>query len=192
MLFRSTNDLYFQGIFGHIPLAICENVPQFRVIAINLNHFEYGNLPGSPETQAAIESLKRAKDGTFAENLAKIIKSLSSLPLDQRIEDLIRSIIVYAGWSGNATKAQLDEAIFTIWKGEEGIKMAETIQIGLVQETLLRGKVEAILIILRSRFGSVSDNIVSTLGRMTDSVALDSLIVHATNCTSPNDFADSL
>ena len=70
--------------------------------------------------------------------------------------------------------------------------MAETIQIGLVQETLLRGKVEAILIILRSRFGSVSDNIVSTLGRMTDSVALDSLIVHATNCTSPNDFADSL
>ena len=195
-----TNDLYFQGIFGHIPLAICENVPQFRVIAINLNHFEYGKLPGSPETQAAIESLKRAKDGTFAENLAKIIKSLSSLPLDQRIEDLIRSIIVYAGWSGNATKAQLDEAAQIIWKGNEGIEMAETIQKSFVQECLekceaiceARGETKAIVKTLRFRFGNVPDDITTSLGAMSDPVALDSLMEHALGCDSLEDFADSL
>ena len=192
----NTDDLHFQSIFDHIPEEIRENVPQFRVIAINLSRFEYGKLPGSPETQALIEAMKRAMDGTLAKNLKKIIRSLERLPMDQRIRDIAQSIIIYAAWSSGASKELIEEAILTVWKGDEGNKMVETIQKGFRYECLVEGeaigKVKAILTILKTRFNRVPNDVKKSLGKMSDPIALDSLVAHATNCTSLKDFADSL
>ena len=192
----NTDDLHFQSIFDHIPEEIRENVPEFYVLAINLSRFEYGKLPGSPETQALIEAMKRAMDGTLAKNLKEIIRSLERLPMDQRIRDIAQSIIVYAAWSSGASKEQLEEAILTVWKGDEGNKMVETIQKGFrfecVQEGVVKSKIESIHAILKKRFKRVPSEIKKSLGRMNDPVALESLVVHAATCTSLEDFSDSL
>ena len=196
----NTDDLHFQGIFDHIPEEIRENVPQFRVIAINLSRFEYGKLPGSPETQALIEAMKRAMDGTLAKNLKKIVRSLERLPMDQRIRDIAQSIIIYAAWSTDASKEQLEEAILTVWKGDEGNTMTETIQKGFryecevqyTKEGKVEGKIEGVLVILKERFKRVPKEIKKSLATMNDPIALDSLLVHAATCTSLEDFADSL
>ena len=196
----NTDDLYFQSIFDHIPEEIRENVPQFRVIAINLSRFEYGKLPGSPETQALIEAMKRAMDGTLAKNLKKIIRSLERLPMDQRIRDIAQSIIVYAAWSTDASKEQLEEAILTVWKGDEGNTMTETIRKGFryecevqyKKEVAVNARIEDILTILEDRYKRVPSAIRKSLSEMSDPIALKSLLVHAANCTSLKDFADSL
>ena len=199
-----TQELRFQDVFEYIPKELRDHVPQFRVLIINLKQFEYGKLPGCQETRAVIESLKRATDGTFAKNLKKIVKLLSRLPLDQRIQDLARSIIVYAGWSGGATKEQLEEAALAVWKGQEGIEMSGTIQKSFVQECLEQGleqglerglvigKVEAILTILKTRFNRIPSEIKKSLNKMADPVALDSLVAHAAGCKSIKDFTESL
>ena len=189
-------ELRFQDIFEHIPEELKEFVIQFRVVVVNLKRFHYGKLPGRPETQAAVESMKRATDGTFVANLTNIVSPLGKLPMDLRIESLIKSIISYASWSEGMTEEQFNEAIFSIWKGQEGIVMAETIQKGIVEQCMekavARIKIEDILAILEDRYKQVPSEIRESLNEMSDPIALKSLLVHAASCKSLEDFADSL
>ena len=189
-------ELRFQDIFEHIPEELKEFVIQFRVVVVNLKRFHYGKLPGRPETQAAVESMKRATDGTFVANLTNIVSPLGKLPMDLRIESLIKSIISYASWSEGMTEEQFNEAIFSIWKGQEGIVMAETIQKGIVEQCMekavARIKIDAVLTILKTRFMCVPGEIEKSLDKMSDPIALESLIAHASACESLKDFADFL
>ena len=149
---------------------------------------------------ALIEAMKRAMDGTLAKNLKKIIGSLERLPMDQRIRDIAQSIIVYAAWSTDASKEQLEEAILTVWKGDEGNTMTETIRKGFryecevqyKKEFAVNAKIEDIFAILKKRFKRVPSETKKSLAGMNDPVALESLVVHAATCTSLDDFADSL
>ncbi|MDR1140422.1 MAG: hypothetical protein LBL62_01930 [Planctomycetaceae bacterium] len=56
----------------------------------------------------------------------------------------------------------------------------------------LKGKVDAILNILSNRFGQVPQYIIDSLNERKDVIALTSLVVHAANCSSLNDFAADL
>ena len=58
-------EIWFQDLYKDIPEDLRRYVPQFQIIFINLRRFKYGQLPGKPETQAIVESLMRATDGTF-------------------------------------------------------------------------------------------------------------------------------
>ena len=189
-------ELRFQDIFEHIPEELKEYVIQFRVVVVNLKRFHYGKLPGRPETQAAVESMKRATDGTFVANLTKIVSPLGKLPMDLRIESLIKSIISYAGWSGGLSEEQFNEAIFSVWKGQEGIVMAETIQKGIVEQcmeqAITKVKAETILTFLHARFKRVPLETTEAICKMNDPIALDSLAEHAATCTSLEDFAKAL
>jgi len=53
------------------------------VFVINLRRFEYGNLPGKPETLAIAESLMRATDGTFIEHLPDVFRHVAEADLDE-------------------------------------------------------------------------------------------------------------
>ncbi|MGL6225120.1 MAG: hypothetical protein ACRC10_00665 [Thermoguttaceae bacterium] len=72
-----------------------KHVPQFQVFVINLRKFDYGQLPGRPETRAVVKSLKRAKEGTFADHLEQVVGHLATVSLDSRIKDLVESIVRY-------------------------------------------------------------------------------------------------
>ncbi|MDR2115539.1 MAG: hypothetical protein LBP87_04080, partial [Planctomycetaceae bacterium] len=108
-----------------------------------------------------------------------------------------------------------DEVVQNITKvftGTEGFEMATTIKKGIVQEGIeigeargevrgkaigeargkLEGQIDAILGILNNRFGKVPQDIVDSLNQRTDAIALMSLVVHAADCSSLDDFTAAL
>jgi hypothetical protein len=56
----------------------------------------------------------------------------------------------------------------------------------------LKGKVNSILAILNDKFGRVPKYIVNSLNQRTDPIALKSLVIHAANCSSLDEFVADL
>ena len=78
--------------------------------------------------------------------------------------------------------------------------MAETIQKGIIQEGIeigeargeVRGRIKTLLAVLNGKFKSVPKHVTDDIEKMTDPIALDSLAVLASTCTSIHDIADAL
>ncbi|MDR1962197.1 MAG: Rpn family recombination-promoting nuclease/putative transposase [Planctomycetaceae bacterium] len=125
----------FQDIYpkGEIPDDLKRFVPQFEMLVINFRKFDYGNLPGDPETQSVVESMKRAFDGTFTKNLGHIVGRLTQQGLDTRISELITDIVRYCAWVEGLTEKQVETTITTVIKGERGRQMARTVLKGVIK-----------------------------------------------------------
>ena len=188
--------LFFQKIFEHIPEELKPFVPQFRLLVSNLRLFDYEHLPGRPETQASVETMKRSFDGTLAEHLPGVLARFDAVPLDDRIMELIGTITWFGGCVADIAPARIVEAITNVIKGQKGIEMAETIQKGIFGQGVERGKLEEkinkILKLLQIRHKQVPDIIVDELNSRTDLIALESLFEIAAQCNSIDEFADAL
>jgi hypothetical protein len=194
-------EIWFQDLFPNLPKRLREFVPQFRVIFINLRRFRYGHLPGKPETQAFVESLMRATDGTFIDHLPGVLKHVAEAGINEHLRlDMTRTISSYCTWSANATSDQINKAITTVFKGQEGINMAEVVQKSIIQEGIeigeARGRIEEkikdILKLVQLRVNQIPDEIVDELNSRTDLVALDSLFDLAAQCNSLDEFTKAL
>jgi hypothetical protein len=84
------------------------------------------------------------------------------------------------------------------------MKMVTAIKKGIIQEGIeigeargiargeLKGRVNSILAILNDKFGRVPKYIVNSLNQRTDPIALKSLVIHAANCSSLDEFVADL
>ncbi|MCL2304472.1 MAG: Rpn family recombination-promoting nuclease/putative transposase [Planctomycetaceae bacterium] len=202
-------EIFFQDIFKHIPEALRQFVPQFRLIVINLRKFNYNNLPGKPETQAVVETMKRAFDATLAEHLPGVLSRLKAAQLDDRILELTGTIAWYSGCAADIEPEQIVNTVTNFIKGKKGIEMAETIRRGVFSEGKAEGIAEGIaeglaegeargiargtvLTFLRARFKSVPKDIEEAVRVMMDLTALESLAVHAETCESLDEFSEVL
>jgi hypothetical protein len=188
---------FFQDIFEEIPKELQEYVPQFKAFLINLKRFHYGKLPGKPETQAIAESLKRATDGTFGSHLSPILERVKTAQLGKpQTFDLTASITQYCTWTDHLTSEEIVQSVTKVFNRMEDIEMVTTIKKGIIQEGIeigeLKGRINDILDILNDKFGHVPQNIVDSLNQRTDAIALKSLIIHAANCSSLDDFTADL
>ena len=193
--------IWFQDLYPDLPDELRRFVPQFQVIFINLRRLKYGHLPGKPETRAFIESLLRATDGTFIDHLPNVLRHVADAGLNEYLRlDMTRTISSYCTWSAHATSEQINRAITTVFKGQEGINMAEAVQKSIIQEGIeigkLEGKVEEkvndIIALLQFRFIQVPDDIVANLNKRTDLIALRSLFALAYQCNTLDEFAKAL
>jgi hypothetical protein len=188
--------VHLQDIFEHIPESLMVYVPQFRLLIINLRRFSYDNLPGKPETQAVVETMMRAFDGSLAEHLTGVLERFGAIPIDARIRDLIYSIAWFSDRVTDIMPEQIATAVTNVLKGKEGIEMAEVIRKGIFQEGFESGELKTnirnILAILRDKFNPVPDDIIGELYKRTDATALESLVVHAAHCKSLDEFAEAL
>ena len=202
-------EIWFQDLYPDLKDELRQLVPQFRVIFINLRRFKYGHLPGKPETQAFVESLMRATDGTFVDHLPSVLKHVADAGLNEHLRlDMTRTISSYCTWSAHATSEQINRAITTVFKGQEGINMAEAVQKSIIQEGIeigklegkLEGKIEGkieekikdILKLMQFRFNHIPSEIADELNGRTDLVALDSLFALAYQCETLDEFAKAL
>ena len=194
-------EIWFQDLFPDLPEKLREFVPQFRIIFINLRRFKYGQLPGRPETQAMVESLMRATDGTFIDHLPNVLKHVAESDLNKPLQwGLIKTISIYFTLTAKATSDQLAQGISTVFKGQEYIKMIEEIKDSYILEGIeigeargeLKGKVQAILALLRTNFNPIPDEIIGELNKRTDATALESLVVLAAQCKTLDEFAKAL
>ena len=188
--------LNYQDMFEHIPERLKPLVPQFYLIVINLRRFDYANLPGNPETQAVVETMKRAFDGTLAEHFPDVVGRLTAIPIDDRIMDLIANIAWYSDRVTDITPEKIVETITNVVKGKEGVEMAEMIKNGIYQQGFESGglnyRIQDIQTSLRAKFQYVPDEIVTELSNRTDATALESLVALAATCTTLDEFAEGL
>ena len=190
-------EIRFQDLFTDLPDELRELVPQFRVIFINLRRLKYGHLPGKPETQAIIESLLRATDGTFIDHLPNVLKHVAESDLNEPLRwDLTKTISIYYTLTAKATSDQLAQGISTVFKGQEYIKMIEEIKDSYILEGIeiggLQYRIKDILTFLQTKFQHVPDEIVVELNKRTDATALESLVVLSAQCNTLDEFADGL
>jgi hypothetical protein len=203
-------NVWFQDIFGEdIPELLRQFVPQFRLIVINLRKFDYAHLPGKLETQAVAETMKRAVDGTLAEHFPGVVGRFSTIPLGDRITEILGTIAWYSDRMTDIKPEQISEAITSVIKGKEGVNMAEVIRKGIFQqgfetgvvegraEGVAKGKAEGVLIgkllnTLEVRFNEVPKEIEAAVSKMTDPVALQSWVAFAKACQSLDEFANAL
>jgi len=198
-------EIWFHDLFPHLPEKLREFVPQFRIIFINLRRFKYGQLPGKPETQAMVESLMRATDGTFIDHLPNVLQHVAESDLNKPLRwGLIKTISIYYTLTAKATSDQLAQGISTVFKGQEYIKMIEEIKDSYILEGIeigeargeargeLKGSIRNTLAILRDKFQYVPNEIVTELNKRTDATALESLGVLAAQCKTLDEFNNAL
>jgi len=194
-------EIWFHDLFPDLPEKLREFVPQFRVFFINLRRFKYGHLPGRLETQAIVESLMRATDGTFIDHFPSILQRVVGADLNEHLQwDLSKTISIYYSLTAKATAEQLAQAISTVFKGQEYIKMIEEIKDSYILEGIeigetrgeLKCRIKDILTSLRAKFQYVPDEVVVALDKRTDATALESLVALAATCTSLDEFAEGL
>ena len=194
-------EIYFQDLFPDLLEELRPYVPQFKLFFINLRRYQYGCLPGRPETQAVVESLMRATDGTFIEHLSDILKHVAEADLNESLRlSLTKTISTYCTWTARATSEQIINAISTVFRGQEYIKMIEEINNSFILEGIAigeargeaKGKINAILTLLHDKFHPVPDEIADELHQRTDLIALDSLIILAAHCKTIDEFTNGL
>ena len=153
-----------------------------------------------PATQAVVESMKRAFDGTFADKLDSVLGHLGGLSLNEQIKMLVADIVGYCVRVDSATEEQIDRAIRGIWKGQKGIKMIKPIRYESMLQGIeigeargeARGQLRTILAIVKTKFKRIPKHVREALNKMTDPVALESLAVHAAMCDSMEEFENAL
>jgi len=194
-------EIWFHDLFPDLPEKIRQLVPQFRVVFINLRRFKYGQLPGKPETQAIVESLLRATDGTFIDHLPSVLNHVAESDLNEPLRwSLTKIISIYYTLTAKATSEQLAQAISTVFKGQEYIKMIEEIKDSYILEGIeigetrwgLKYRIQDIQTFLRAKFQYVPDDIVTELNKRTDPIALESLVTLAAQCKTLDEFSNGL
>jgi hypothetical protein len=92
-------------------------IPAVKVFFIRLNQFDKKHLLGKPETQAVVESMIRATDGTFVAGLVSVIGHFTDSTLDDRILELIEDIVRYCDWVEDVTPDTVDKVISNVIEG---------------------------------------------------------------------------
>ena len=193
-------ELDLKNLISAVPPELEPFIPAIKVLFIRLNQFDKKHLPGKPETQAVVEAMIRATEGTFVAGLESVIGHFRGSSLDRRICDLIADIFSYCDWVEVVTPDAVDKVIGNIIKGQEGIKMSQAVKKGISaiawEGGVAEGKAEAgreiILESLREKFGKVPKNIATAINRMNDPIALKSLAVRTGSCRTLAEFEAEL
>ena len=191
-------ELDIKSLVSSVPAELEPYIPQVKVLHIRLNQFDKQNLPGKPETQAVVEAMIRATEGTFVAGLESIFGRFKDLSLDDRISELIEDIVQYCGLVEEVTHEHVDKAIKNVIKGE-GINMSQAVKAvrkafeDIARESYIaEGKAGTIVRILTRRFRTVSKPVKDKVISIMDIDRLDELTDQAVDCKSLDEFAKSL
>jgi hypothetical protein len=193
-------ELDLKNLVSSVPPELEPFIPAIKVLFIRLHQFDKRHLPGKPETQAVVESMIRATEGTFLAGLGSVIGHFRDSTLDGRITALITDIFHYCDWVEDVTPDAVDKVIGNIIKGQEGIKMSQAIKKGISAIAWEGGRAEGkaelgremLIEFLQGRFGKVPKNIERAINQMNDPIALKSLAARTANCKTLAEFAEEL
>jgi len=192
-------ELNLKSLVSSVPPELEPFIPQVKILFVRLNQFNKRNLPGKPETQAIIESMIRATEGTFVAGLESIFGYFKGSSLDYRILELLEDIVRYCDWVETVTPDEVGKVIKNVLKGQEGIKMSQAVK--AVRKAIsdiaweggvAEGSARSIIRILNRRFRTVSKPVRDKVSSITDIDRLDKLTDKALDCQSLAEFSESL
>jgi hypothetical protein len=193
-------ELDIKSLVSSVPPELEPFIPVVKVLCIRLNQFDKRNLPGKPETQAVVEAMIRATEGTFVAGLESVIGRFRGSSLDRRIFDLIADIFCYCDWVEEVTPDKMDEVIKKVIEGREGIKMSQAVRKGIwttgyesgVADGVASGGARTIIQVLSHRFQTVPKSVEKKVYAIKSVDQLDQLTGQAVSCQSIAEFAESL
>ena len=121
-------ELDLKGLVSAVPPELEPFIPAIKVLFIRLNQFDKKHLPGKPETQAVVEAMIRATEGTFIAGLGSVIGHFKDSTLDSRILELIEDIFCYCDWVEDITPDAVDKVISNVIEGQEENEMSQAIR----------------------------------------------------------------
>jgi hypothetical protein len=121
-------ELDLKNLVSSVPPELEPFIPAIKVLFIRLHQFDKRHLPGKPETQAVVESMIRATEGTFLAGLGSVIGHFRGSTLDGRILELIEDIVRYCDWTEDITPDAVDKVISNIVEGQEESEMSQAVK----------------------------------------------------------------
>jgi len=197
-------ELDLKSLVSAVPPELEPFIPTIKVLFIRLNQFDKKHLPGKPETQAVVEAMIRATEGTFVAGLRSVIGHFVDSTLDERILELIADIFCYCDWVEDISPDAVDKVISNIIEGQEESKMSQAVRKAVrktferiaresyVAESEARGGARTIIRFLNSRFQKVPKSIKDKVSAITDINRLDELTDQAAVCQSMDEFVAAL
>ena len=196
-------ELDIKSLVASVPPELEPFIPIVKVLFIRLNQFDKRHLRGKPETQAVVESMIRATEGTFVAGLESIFGHFRGTSLGDQILELLEDIVRYCDWVETVQPSEVNRAIKNVLQGREGSVMSQAVKAvrkaisemaweGGVAEGEIKGGARAIIRILTRRFRTVSKPVKDKVGSITDIDRLDKLTDQALDCQSLAEFSKSL
>ena len=197
-------ELDIKNLVSSVPSELEPFIPAIKVLFIRLNQFDKKHLPGKPETQAVVEAMIRATEGTFVAGLGSVIGHFMDSTLDGRILELIADIFCYCNWVEDITPDTVDKVISNVIKEQEESKMSQAVRKAVrkafeniaresyVAEGEVKGKAGTIIQFLNHRFQTVPKSVEKKVYATKSVDQLDQLTKQAASCQSIDEFAESL
>jgi hypothetical protein len=121
-------EIDLKNLVSAVPPELEPFIPTIKVLFIRLNEFDKKHLPGKPETQAVVEAMIRATEGTFVAGLGSVIGHFKDSTLDGRILELIEDIFCYCDWVEDITPDAVDTVSTTSSKDRRKIKCRKQLE----------------------------------------------------------------
>jgi len=165
---------------------------------VDLPSWDFDKLVGGAVLRSALMMLHTTTGGHL-DDFPKALLPLLELPEGERVE-VTKELLDFAAKAFAANSRKLDAAavgaaVETIFKGK-GQKMMKTIfeeqqDIGEARG-VVKGEAKMVVNALRTRFGKVPKGIEKAIFAMSDSIALESMLVQAIQSDTLEEFADGL
>lgn len=174
-------------------------IPEIEYDVLDLPAWEVGQLVGGPILRLALGVLKKMTDA-FGEDFSEaLLPLLEILDENDRLE-LTRETLefiakVFASRDLRLGPAAVSKALKPILRSKEKFMIKTIFEEKFdqgVAEGEARGEAKALIAFLTARFQTVPKAIADRITSMNDSVALESLVVHAATCGSLEEFAEHL
>ena len=184
-------------LFVTLP-GIEKYLPKLEAILIDLNTIpdeDVPNDPDVPELKVVMMVLKLVFRKDVGTKIKTILEELKPYSDDPEMRRLIRLVWLYLVSSAKHLERNYEVLFETIRNVVEDETMSTMLEKWASEREArgeAKGEAKAILNVLLARFKKVTKEIENGVQGMTDSTALDSLVVHAATCKSLEEFAKAL
>ena len=184
-------------LFLQLP-GIDKYLPKLQAILVDLNTIEDDDVPNdldAPELKLVLMALKLIFRKDASTKLTEILEESKSISDDPIFQDVVRMVWHYFVASAKYEEHDYNTLYNTIKKIVELEPMPTMLErwtADAVAKERVVAKAESVLTALRTRFNKVPKNIEKTILAMSDSIALESLHVHAIQSNTLDEFAEGL
>jgi hypothetical protein len=167
---------------------------------IDLSTISAGQFQGHPVLQAVLESLQLASERRLAREFDRVIDRLVAVKNDPRIKTWLEPLTRYAMSVAKIGTEQISKALSKVLSEREANKLAMSTGERLYLDGEAKGKAEGkaetgrnlVLTALRTKFKKVPKDIERSVLAMSDSIALESLLVQAIHSDTLDEFAEAI
>jgi hypothetical protein len=189
---RFTGKTELSELFFQLP-GIEKYLPKLQAVLFDLNAITDENVPHDPEVpelKLVLTALKVVFRKDVTTKITEILEELKPLSDDPVIQDIIRTVWHYL--ANSATYMERYEELFEIINIVVEVESMPTMIEKAKNEAVVEDRTEMVLTALRRKFKNVPDGIEDAVLAMTDPIALKSLLEHALDSETLDEFATVL